>query len=64
MSTAEIKSEINQVLDHVSEDVLLEILNYAKEREAQSHPANEVNLTKNLHKIINENRGLLERLAK
>jgi len=61
MSTAEIKIEIQQVLDKVPEDALQDILNYLKG--LQSHSANEIKLANNIQKILSENKGLLERLA-
>ena len=62
MSTAEIKIKIQQVLDQVPENALQEILNYLKH--IQSHSANEIRLANNIQKIVTEERGLLERLAK
>jgi len=61
MSTAEIKIEIQQVLDKVPEDALQDVLNYLKG--LQSHSPNEIKLANNIQKILSENRGLLERLA-
>jgi len=62
MSTAEIKMEIQQVLDKVPEDALAGILDYLKG--LQSLSANDDKLANNIQKILTENRGLLERLAK
>ncbi|WP_295649831.1 hypothetical protein [uncultured Mucilaginibacter sp.] len=61
MSTAEIKLEIQQVLDRVPEDALVYILNQVKEIEANT--ADRSKLEKNIDKIFSENKGLLERLA-
>lgn len=62
MSTAEIKSEIQHVLDNVPENVLEDILIYAKQLQTQF--SEESDLLSNLDKVLSENKGLLARLAK
>jgi hypothetical protein len=62
MTKHEIKSEIQKSLDNVPESVLHEVLNFL--REVQSNPGKTEKLAQNLTKILKEDRGLLERLAK
>lgn len=62
MSTQEIKSEIKKSLDRVPDSVLQTIFDLLKQ--AEKYPAEKVNLTKNLQKILSEDKALLERLAK
>jgi|JI10StandDraft_1071094.scaffolds.fasta_scaffold00772_16 hypothetical protein len=62
MSTQEIKSEIKKSLDRVPDSVLQTIFDLLKQ--AEKHPAEKVDLTKNLQKILSEDKALLERLAK
>ncbi len=61
MSTAEIKTEIHQVIDNVPEDVLIDVLNYLKQIQHQS--ADQTKLATNLRKILSEDKELLEKLA-
>jgi len=61
MSTAEIKTEIYQVIDNVPEEVLGDVLNYLKQIQSQS--ADQAKLATNLRKIISEDKELLEKLA-
>jgi hypothetical protein len=61
MSTAEIKSEIKQVIDSVPEDALQDILDYLKQVQNQS--SEQIKLGNNLKKILAEDRELLEKLA-
>jgi hypothetical protein len=62
MTKHEIKSEIQKSLDNVPETVLHEVLNFLKQ--AQANPNKPIKLAQNLSKILNEDKGLLERLAK
>lgn len=62
MTTSEIKSEINKVLDAVPENVLIDILNYLQVLKTQS--GDQITLSQNMRKILNEDRELLEKLAK
>jgi hypothetical protein len=62
MTTKEIKSEIQKSLDNVPESVLQDILDFLKKAEKQ--PAETLNLMKDLRDILNEDKELLERLAK
>ncbi len=62
MSTQDIKSEIKKSLDRVPDSVLQTIFDLLKQ--AEKYPAEKVNLTKNLQKILSEDKALLERLAK
>ena len=62
MTTQEIKSEIQKSLNKVPESVLRDILDFL--RQAENHPTDTLNLTKNLRDIMAEDRELLEKLAK
>jgi hypothetical protein len=62
MTTKEIKSEIQKSLDNVPESVLQDILDFLKK--AEKHPAETLNLMKDLRDILTEDKELLERLAK
>jgi hypothetical protein len=61
MSREEVKTAINQLLDNSSEQVLQEVLDYLKLIDSKSEHS--VNLSKNLHTILTEDKELLERLA-
>lgn len=61
MSTAEIKTEIDKVLDTLPEDALESVLDYLK---SITHTTKEkLAYSKNLRKILEEDRELLEKLA-
>ena len=62
MTTKEIKSEIQKSLGKVPESFLQDILDFL--RQAESQPADKLNLTRNLKDIITEDKELLEKLAK
>ena len=62
MTSNQIKSEIQKVLDNVPESVLKDILDFLKE--LQVHSADNIKLTNNLRKILSEDKNLLDRLAK
>jgi hypothetical protein len=62
MSVNELKSEIQKALDNVPEFVLKDVLALLKsaQNQASGHPG----LADHLHKIISEDKNLLDRLAK
>jgi hypothetical protein len=62
MTTKQIKSETQKLLDTVPDDVLQDLFDYLKE--AQKQTRNQAELTSHLRKIIHEDRELLEKLAK
>jgi len=62
MSTAEIKIEIQQVLDNVPEDALAGILDYLKQFQTQT--PDQIKLSEHIRKILAEDKELLEKLAK
>ncbi len=62
MTTIQLKTEIQKILDQVPENVLPEILIYLKEIQHQS--PNRVKLSNNLKKILSEDKELFEKLAK
>lgn len=62
MTTKEIKSEIQKALDNIPENALEVILEYLKELEGKT--ADQIKLAKSLRDILNEDKELLERLAK
>jgi hypothetical protein len=61
MTSIQIKTEIQKVLDEVPENVLIDILDYLKR--IQHQPSGQVKLASNLKKILSEDKELLERLA-
>ena len=61
MTSIEIKTEIQKVLDQVPESVLQDILDFLKELQTKS--VDDIKLANNLRKIISEDRELLEKLA-
>jgi hypothetical protein len=61
MTSIEIKTEIQKVIDQVPENVLGDVLDFLKE--LQSKSSNEIKLANNLRKILSEDRELLEKLA-
>jgi hypothetical protein len=62
MKSQEIKSEIHKVIDKIPENVLQDILDYLTH--IQNIPQNEIDLSKNLKQILQEDKELLEKLAK
>lgn len=62
MTTRQIKSEIQKALDNIPENALQVILEYLKELEGKT--ADQIKLAKNLRHILNEDKELLEKLAK
>ena len=62
MTAKQIKTEIQKVLDSVPEVVLEDILKYLQAIQNKSYDS--ISLSQNLRKILDEDRELLERLAK
>jgi hypothetical protein len=62
METKEIKQKINKVIDNIPDDVLEDVLEYLKTLTAKSK--DKIHLSHNLSKILNEDKNLLQRLAK
>ena len=62
MATKDIKEKINNVLDNIPDDILEEVLEYLKA--LTDKPKNKIRLSKNVRKILDEDKTLLERLAK
>ena len=62
MTKTEIKSEIQRVLDNVPDNVLQDILGLLQD--LQDHPNRLLEITNSLRKILNEDKELLEKLAK
>jgi hypothetical protein len=61
MTSVEIKTEIQKVIDQVPETVLPDVLDFLKELQIKSE--DQIKLVNNLRKIISEDRELLEKLA-
>ena len=62
MRRDDIKIEIQKILDNVPDDMLEEVYSILKDF-ADNHP-DTIKLSHNLNKILKEDKGLLERLAK
>jgi uncharacterized tellurite resistance protein B-like protein len=62
MNKSIIKSEIDKVLENIPEQVLQDILEYLKQLQKQS--ADKINLSSQLRQILQEDKALLEKLAK
>jgi len=62
MTMKEIKSEIQRSLENVPESVLIDVLAFLKR--AEQEPAEKLDLAVNIRDILDEDRQLLERLAK
>lgn len=61
MTNAQIRTEIQSVLDNVPETILQDVLDFLKE--LQDQPADKVKLANSLRQILSEDKELLERLA-
>jgi hypothetical protein len=61
MTTVQLKTEIQKVLDKVPEDVLKDVLDYMNE--LQKHSAEDIELAKFMKQTLIEDRELLEKLA-
>jgi hypothetical protein len=62
MAAKEIKDKINRVLDNMSDDILEDVFKYLKAMTNKSRA--DITLSQNLGKILEEDKDLLERLAK
>jgi hypothetical protein len=62
MKTIEIKEEINKIIEKLPEEVLGDLLEYLQQ--VEKNTAGKFQLTKNLRKILTEDKELLEKLAK
>ena len=60
MTATEIKTQIGKVLENASQDVLESVLDYIQQLEMKR----ENSLSKHLDKILEEDREVLEKLAK
>ena len=61
MSREQVKTEINQILQSLPDENLVSLLEYLKV--AQQLSAQKLTLAKNFQQILEEDRGLLIRLA-
>lgn len=61
MTTREIKTEIQKILDIVPENTLQDLLDYLKQ--AQEQTKNNTEFSKHLRQILKEDKELLEKLA-
>jgi ERCC4-type nuclease len=62
MSREEVKTAINEILEKIPEEALQEVFDYLKS--VQDKSTGSINLSKNLRTILNEDKELLDRLAK
>ena len=62
MSREEVKTAINELLDHTPDMILNDVLDYLKSIEDKSEQS--IALTRNLRTILTEDKELLMRLAK
>jgi hypothetical protein len=61
MTAKDLKDMINQVLDKMPDEVLEDVFKYLKSMTTKS--AHDIKLSRNLGKILVEDKNLLERLA-
>lgn len=61
MTPKQIKKEISDVIDNIPDDVLKDVLEYLKSLSNKSK--NNIQLSQNLSKILDEDKILLEKLA-
>ena len=61
MTTKEIKSEIQKVIENVPDSILKEILSYLKQ--AQKTSLKDIKISTHLRQILREDKDLLEKLA-
>jgi hypothetical protein len=61
MATKEIKEKINSVIDNIPDDILEDVYEYLKSLTNKSK--SKIELSKNISKILDEDKNLLERLA-
>jgi hypothetical protein len=62
MATKDLKERINQVLDKMPDEVLEDVFKYLKSLTSRSK--HDIRLSQNLGKILEEDKNLLDRLAK
>ena len=62
MSREEVKTAINEILEKIPEEALQEVFDYLKS--VQDKSTGSITLSKNLRTILNEDKDLLDRLAK
>ncbi|MXV50966.1 hypothetical protein GS399_08275 [Pedobacter sp. HMF7647] len=62
MTSTQIKTEIQKVLDEVPENALQDVLDFLKD--LQSSSSEKIKLTNNVRQILAEDRVLLEKLAR
>ncbi len=60
MTTIDIKNEINKALDHVPDNILVDILDLIKEVQSD---VSKSTLPSNLKKVLSEDSDLLDKLA-
>ena len=61
MSRDELKEELDKLLEPLPDELLEDVLDYIKV--LITNPSNNIQLTSNLCEIINEDKGLLQRLV-
>lgn len=61
MAGKNIKDKINSVIENIPDEILEDVLEYLKS--LTDKPKDKIILSKNLSKIIEEDKNLLERLA-
>jgi hypothetical protein len=62
MAPKELKDKISKVIDNMPDDILEDVFNYLKAMTSKSR--SDIILSQNLGKIIEEDKNLLEKLAK
>jgi hypothetical protein len=62
MAPKELKDKINKVIDNMPDEILEDVFNYLKAMTIKSR--SDIMLSQNLGKIIEEDKNLLEKLAK
>jgi hypothetical protein len=62
MAPKELKDKINKVIDNMPDDILEDVFNYLKAMTSKSR--SDIMLSQNMGKIIEEDKNLLEKLAK
>lgn len=61
MTTQQLRAEINKFLDKVPEAVLKDVLDFLEE--AQTKTKRQIDLSRNLRKILREDKDILQKLA-
>lgn len=62
MTSKDLKERINQVLDNMSDEILEDVFKYLKSLTSKSRK--DIRTSQYLSRILDEDRNLLERLAK